>query len=151
MKCTTSCRLAGLFGVDVEPDVVELGAAAPAHVLDVAGTELLRELLQMRAEAHGPQEAGRVRRRHWIGLEPRLDLGEAGSLQPLRGLLRAREVPRALPAGEMARVRLLRADLAGGGVEALDVALAAALRHQQAARAERRVQAGEQRVVIGDP
>ena len=101
-------RLAGGFRLDIEPHVVELGAAALADGLHVGRPELLRELLQVVAEADGAQEAGRVGRRDRIGLEPGLDLREAGALEALGRLLRAGEVPGALPAARGSRRRAAR-------------------------------------------
>ncbi len=51
----------------------------------------------MRTEADGREERERVVRGDRIGLEPGVDLREAGSLEPLGGLLGAGEVPRPGP------------------------------------------------------
>src|SRR5919112_1616973 len=117
------CALAGGFGLNVEPDVVEFRAAALADRLHVGRPERLRKLLQVVAEADRAQVAAWVGRCDRIGLEPGLDLREAGAGEPLGRLVRAGEVPGALPAVEVVGVGLLGADRLRGLVEALHVPL----------------------------
>ncbi len=67
-------------------------------------------------------------------------------VQPLRGLGGRREVPRAGPVPERGMV-----DRVDRGLDVGDVAGAAALRREPAAGLQRRVQAGEQPLMVGDP
>src|SRR5213082_2178570 len=60
-------------------------------------------------------------------------------------------MPRSIPAVEVLGEWWLCAQLAGYPMQARDVPLTAALRHQPATGLKRRVQAPEQAVVIGDP
>src|SRR5918998_4250588 len=95
------------LGADIQAHVVQLRTAALADRLDEPGMELGRQLLEVVSEAHRAQVARRVGRHDGVRLEPGLDLDEAGPREALGGLLGAREVPWALPSGEVLRVRLL--------------------------------------------
>ena len=82
---------------------------------------------------------------------PAACLGEPGCAQPRVGLLRRRRSSTARPAGQVLRVGRAAPTSASSAVKARDVALAAALRREAPARPQGRVQAREQRVVVGDP
>src|SRR5215210_313263 len=109
-QCSAFVALEAGLRLDVEAHVVELATAALAHRLDIRRLQLLGQLLQVRAEAHRAQEAGRIRRGDRIRLEPGLDLREAGALEALGRLLGAGEVPGPMPVPEVLGVWQLGPD-----------------------------------------
>src|SRR2546423_14032515 len=136
---------------DVQPHVVDLRRHPPGHEIDVPVAELLRELLQVVAEADGADVVARLGRCHRPLLEPGVHVLEAGVLEPAAGLVVGREVPRADPALQVRVERLFRADLVGRLVEALDVPVAAVLRLEPAAGPDGCMEALEQLRVVGHP
>src|SRR4051794_36617269 len=94
---------------NVESHVVELDRLAGwgEHVAHDRTAQPLRRAVEMMAQHDGAHEALRVGWTRGPALEPAVDIREAGSLERPRRDARSREVPRALPAGEALRVRLL--------------------------------------------
>ena len=87
----------------------------------------------MADQADGADEGARVGRSDRLGLQPGVDVGEPGRVEPLRGVVGARVVPRPLPIGEVGRERSSCGDLVGQRPEGVDVADPAALGDQLAA------------------
>ena len=100
----------------------------------------------MGAEHHGAEVLAHVVGLHAHVLGPGADAGEADPLEPRRGVRGRLEVPRPGPALERGL-----GDGVDRGLHGRDVARPAALGDDPAARAERRGQALEEPVVVGDP
>ncbi len=116
-----------------------------------ARSERLVEPLEVLAEGDRTQVLVRV-----VGLDPHLlepgpDVDPAAAGEPLRGLLRAGEVPRPGPAGQRRRERLPLPHQLGRCLQRGDVAGAAALGDEAAAGHEQVEQPREQPLVVGDP
>src|SRR4051812_7401265 len=105
----------------------------------------------MWAQADGPQVLERLRRDHRARREPAAGLAEAGPAQALLRRLGSLEAPGARPAGEVLGEGLPARDLGRCADEPVHVPGAPALRDQPASWPERRVEAGEEGVVIHDP
>src|SRR3954464_10338277 len=136
---------------DVKPHVVDLGRHALRHEVDVLVAELRRQLLQVVAQADGADVVARLGRAPWPILEPGVHVLEARLLEPAARLLVGREVPGPDPAVEVRGERLLRTGGVGRLVKALDIAEAAVLRLELAARLERGPDALEEARVVRHP
>src|SRR5882757_2687625 len=123
-------------GRDVEADEAQ-GQRLAGRRQDV-GDELLVQVggqrVDLRLEDQGPHELAGVGRRHLPGLQPRLDLVEAGGAEPLLGVLGATVEPGLLELGQARGVGLPLGDLARAAAELVDVAAAAALGLEAGAR-----------------
>src|SRR5204863_7847420 len=107
---------------DVEPHVVDLRRHPLGDEVDVLVAELLRQLVQVVAEADGADVIARLGRFPGPFLEPRPHALEARLLEPVARLLVGREVPGADPSVQEGRERLLPACGIGCLVISLDVA-----------------------------
>ena len=138
---------------DVQPHVVQHRALAQASHHRVEEPVVVRgvEPRQVRAQAHGLQVGPWLVGRDGAGLQPAVDVGETGGAQARLGVGGTGEVPWSFPPGDaISQTGVLRGTL-GGLVHGGDVALAAALRAEPAARAQRARQRAEQRVVVRHP
>ena len=116
-----------------------------------AGMQLLGQPLEERAEADRAQVAHRVARVDVDARQPAPDVGEPGRAQPRLGVLGRRELPVGRPALQVLGVRRLLGHVQPGLLDRRDVAGAAALGDEPAARLEGRVQPREQARVVEDP
>ena len=139
-------------GVPVESNVVQHERVAELgfQFVDERFTELVRQPLEIRREDHRLEELARARRCRRLGLEPAVADCEPGRLEPRARLLDRRVVPEVADRAQVVGVRLPARELGAERASPLDVALAAALRHELGAGAQRGPDSREQRFVVED-